>query len=167
MSTMAFQITHITIVYSTNCSDTDKKNIKTPRHRLVRQIHRWLPAQTSSKTKNVSIWWRYHGSNMIGVCMKWSCGYVVFLVIPTDHTNLADRLINHHDMYLSVSPFTYELFWETYMLPDRYQEHSKLCARVQCWRIPTIKRNPTKDVYAGNAFLTIRVRLKSHTMGES
>ena len=46
MSAMASQITSLTIVYSTVYSDTDKKNIKAPRHWLLWGEftgHRWIP----------------------------------------------------------------------------------------------------------------------------
>ena len=63
MSTIASQITSLTVVYSIFYSGADQRNIKAPRH--------WpfcgeftgtgeFPAQRASNAKNVSIWWRHH-----------------------------------------------------------------------------------------------------------
>ena len=58
MTTMASQITSLTVVYSNVYQAQIKENIKAPRH--------WplcgeFPAQRASNAENVSIWWRYHG----------------------------------------------------------------------------------------------------------
>ena len=58
MTTMASQITSLTVVYSTVYSDADKKNIKAPRHwHLCGEFTGTgeLPAQRASNAENVSI----------------------------------------------------------------------------------------------------------------
>ena len=65
MSTMASQISSLTIVYSTVYSGADKKKtIKAPRHwpfcAWNSQVTGEFPAQMASNAKNVSILWRYH-----------------------------------------------------------------------------------------------------------
>ena len=62
MGAMASQITGLTIVCSTVCSDADQRNIKAPRHwPLWWEFtgYRWIPAQRASNAENVSIWWRH------------------------------------------------------------------------------------------------------------
>ena len=49
MSAIAFQITSLTIVYSTFYSGEDQR-----KHRSS------APAQRTSNAENVSIWWRHH-----------------------------------------------------------------------------------------------------------
>ena len=51
MGTIAFQITSLTIVYSTVYSDADQRK---------RQSSGEFPAQMASNAENVSIWWRHH-----------------------------------------------------------------------------------------------------------
>ena len=64
MSAMAFQITSLTIVYSTVYSVTDqRKHQSTASLAFVRGIHRWpvnSPHKGPVKPKIVSIWWRHH-----------------------------------------------------------------------------------------------------------
>ena len=76
MTTMAYQITSLTVVYSIVYSGADKKNIKAPRH--------WplccgeftgtgeFPAKRASNTENVSIWWRHlvHLISVKGGCWE-------------------------------------------------------------------------------------------------
>ena len=65
MTTMASQITSLTVVYSTVYSDADKKNIKAPRHWPLGGEFTGtgeFPAQRASYTENVSIWWRHHNN---------------------------------------------------------------------------------------------------------
>ena len=61
MSAMAFQITSLTIVYSTVYSGADKKNIKAPRHwSLWGEVTGEFTTQRASNTANIFIWWRHH-----------------------------------------------------------------------------------------------------------
>ena len=63
MTTMAYQITSLTVVYSTVYSDADqRKNQNSASLAFVRGIHRTgeFPAQRASYPENVSIWWRHH-----------------------------------------------------------------------------------------------------------
>ena len=63
MSTMASQITSLTIVYSTVYSGADQK---TSRLRVIglsegnSPVTGEFPAQKDSNAKNVSTWWRHH-----------------------------------------------------------------------------------------------------------
>ena len=65
MSTIASQITSVSIVYSTVCVQAEiKENIKAPRHwPLFRNSPKTgeFPAQRASNAEKVSIWWRHHG----------------------------------------------------------------------------------------------------------
>ena len=65
MTTIASQITSLTVVYSTVYSDADQRKHQTPRHwPLCGEFTGTgeFPAQMASKAENVSIWWRHHGS---------------------------------------------------------------------------------------------------------
>ena len=63
-STMASQITSLTIVYSTVYSGTDQRKHQIPASlAFVRGIRRWPvnSPQMASNAEKVSIWWRHHG----------------------------------------------------------------------------------------------------------
>ena len=63
MTTMASQITSLTVVYSTVYSDADqRKHQSSASLAFVGGIHqdRWIPPQRASYAENVSIWWRHH-----------------------------------------------------------------------------------------------------------
>ena len=63
MTTVASQITSLTVVYSTVYSDADQRNIKAPRHcPLCGEFTGTgeFPAQRASYAENASIWWRHH-----------------------------------------------------------------------------------------------------------
>ena len=62
MSTMAYQITSLTIVYATVCSGSDQR-----KHQRVTglcagnsPVTGEFHAQRASNAENVSIWWRHH-----------------------------------------------------------------------------------------------------------
>ena len=64
MTTMASQITSLTVVYSTVYSDADqRKHQSSASLAFVWGIHRdrWIPRTRASYAENVSIWWRHHG----------------------------------------------------------------------------------------------------------
>ena len=68
MTTMASQITSLTVVYSIVYSGADQTKIKAPRHwPLCGELTGTdeFPAQTVSNAVNVSIWWRHHVSHSI------------------------------------------------------------------------------------------------------
>ena len=65
MGAIAYQITSLTIVYSTDYSDANKKKPS-----KLRVTGLWagnspgtgeFPAQMARKAENDSIWWRHHG----------------------------------------------------------------------------------------------------------
>ena len=61
ISTIASQITSLTIVYSTYYSGADQREHESSVSlAFVWGIHREFPAQRASNAENVSIWWRYH-----------------------------------------------------------------------------------------------------------
>ena len=67
MTTMASQITSLTIVYSAVYSEADHQNIKAPPHwPLCGEFTGTgeFPAQRASYAENVSIWWRHHDSHV-------------------------------------------------------------------------------------------------------
>ena len=69
MSTMASQITGVSIVYLTVSSGADQiKNQSFASLAFVRGIHQWkFPTQRASKADNVSIWRRHHEVNIESV----------------------------------------------------------------------------------------------------
>ena len=68
MGAMAYQITSLTIVYSTVYSGADhRKHQSSASLAFVQGIHRG-PAQMARNAENVSIWWRHHGSCERVVC---------------------------------------------------------------------------------------------------
>ena len=64
MSTMASQITSLTIIYSSVYSGADqRKRQSAASMAFVGWIHRWpvsSPHKRASNADNVSIWWRHH-----------------------------------------------------------------------------------------------------------
>ena len=77
MTTMASQITSLTVVYSTVYSDADQRKHQTGTGEF--------PAQRASYAENVSIWWRHHDQS----CCRWvealwaSCDITVINMIIT------------------------------------------------------------------------------------
>ena len=65
MTTLASQITSLTVVYSIVYSDAyQRKHQSSASLAFVWGIHRdrWLPRTRGSYAENISIWWRHHGS---------------------------------------------------------------------------------------------------------
>ena len=64
MSTMASQITSLTVVYSAVYSGADKKNPPKPRVTGLcagnLPVTGEFPTQKASNAENVSTWWRHH-----------------------------------------------------------------------------------------------------------
>ena len=70
MGAIASLITSLTIVYSTDYSDADKKTSKLRVTGLcVGNLPGTgeFPAQMASNAENVSIWWRHHGLSSAGI----------------------------------------------------------------------------------------------------
>ena len=67
MSTMASQLTVVSIIYSTGGSDADKvKHQGSASQAFVRGIHWWSvnsPPKEASDAVNVSNWWCHYGRN--------------------------------------------------------------------------------------------------------
>ena len=57
MGTMAFQITSLTIVYSSVYSGADQRKHQSSASPVTGEF----PAQKASSAEKVSIWWRHHG----------------------------------------------------------------------------------------------------------
>ena len=73
MTTMASQITSLTVVYSTVYSDTDKrKHQSSASLAFMWGIHRdrWIPAQRACYAENFSIWWRHHEQLFPQLCFR-------------------------------------------------------------------------------------------------
>ena len=66
MGTIAYQITSLTIVYSTVYSDADQRKHQSSASLVfVQGIPGEFPAQMASNAENVSIWWRHHGARLL------------------------------------------------------------------------------------------------------
>ena len=68
MTTMASQITSLTVVYSIDHSGADQRKYQSSASvAFVWGIHqdRWIPAQRANNAKNVSIWWRHPKSKTV------------------------------------------------------------------------------------------------------
>ena len=88
MSAMVSQITGITILYSTDYSRCRSK--KTSKFRVT-GLCQWnspvtgeFPAQRTSNTETVSIWWRHHDRWNVSVTKCMYIGLCVYLYIYTD-----------------------------------------------------------------------------------
>ena len=61
MSATAFQITDVSILYSTVCwGANQRKHQSSASLFFVKGIHRWFPSQRASNAENVFIGWRHH-----------------------------------------------------------------------------------------------------------
>ena len=65
MSTVASQITTLSIVCSTICSRAHQRNHQSSTSLALVRGHRWIPSQRASNTESVSIWWCHHEYNLI------------------------------------------------------------------------------------------------------
>ena len=88
MTTMASQITSLTVVYSTVYSDADKtKHQSSASLAFVWGIHRdrWIPRTKGQLPENFSIWWRHHvyffctehSSNNKSWAKDFSCDFIL------------------------------------------------------------------------------------------
>ena len=96
MTTIASQITSLTVVYSVVYSGADQRNINAPRHwPLCGEFTGTgeFPAQRASCEENVSIWWRHHGKVWVNFSPKSRFKSTVvpvmaqFLVAPNHYLN--------------------------------------------------------------------------------
>ena len=81
MTTIASQITSLTVVYSVVYSGADQRNIKVSRHwPLCGEFTGTgeFPAQRASYAENVSIWWRHHGQRQVAMVLQ-APGYEWFV----------------------------------------------------------------------------------------
>ena len=88
MSTMASQITSLTIVYSTIYSSTaQRKHQSSASLAFARGIHRWpvnSPHKRAGNAGNDSIWWRHHEHNT----KPWEYSTLYIRDLIYKHTNL-------------------------------------------------------------------------------
>ena len=73
MDAMASQITGVSIVYSTVCSDADQRKCQSSASlAFMRRIHRLpeFPTQRAINAENISIWWRHYGVDISGLCYQ-------------------------------------------------------------------------------------------------
>ena len=106
MTTVASQITSLTVVYSTVYSDTDKKNIKAPRHcPLCGEFTETgeFPAQRASYAEKISVWWRHHDF-LIGVIIPqtWSKPIMENLKVPSKRTKIGPTWLFYIAIWLMV-----------------------------------------------------------------
>ena len=90
MGAIASQITGLAIVYSTVYSDADKKTSKLRVAGLCAgnsSVTGEFPAQMTSNTENIPIWWRHHEKEGEGADMidDGSLGIKMFSWISTDN----------------------------------------------------------------------------------
>ena len=75
MSTMASQITAVSIVYSTVCSDTDQRKHQSFASLALcvgnAPVTGEFPTQRASNTENDSIWWRHNDKLSLVQVMAW------------------------------------------------------------------------------------------------
>ena len=88
MTTMASQITSLTVVYSTVYSDADQRKHQSSASLAFVWGTGELSAQRASYAENVSIWWRHHG-----IFHPWLLG-----IITTGNSNEGSD-INHKIWY--------------------------------------------------------------------
>ena len=94
MGTIASQITSLTIINSTVCSDADKENIKAPRHWLCAGnslVTGEFPTQMASNEENVAIWWRHHVITRSQQCLSFLVGLLNYSDVTwasCRHTNV-------------------------------------------------------------------------------
>ena len=86
MTTVAYQITSLTVVYSMFIQTQIKENIKAPRHwplcgEFIATDE--FPAQRASNAENGPIWWRHHE-----ICTRLTlcCGLISVNVLPRNWT---------------------------------------------------------------------------------
>ena len=94
MTTMASQITSLTVVYSTVYSDADqRKHQSSASLAFVWGIHRdrWIPHTKGQLRGNVSIWWRHHMQTNPPGTRKWK---VCWLLDLFEHRLYQGRILH-------------------------------------------------------------------------
>ena len=95
MTTIASQITSLTVVYSIVYSGADQRQHESSASlAFVWGIHRdrWFPAQRTSNAENVSIWWRHQDWHLSRHCHAITCEHRID--IPTSVSNTVRCLYN-------------------------------------------------------------------------
>ena len=88
MGAIAYQVTSLTIVYSTVYSDADqRKHQSFASLAFVRGFHRG----PGSNAENISIWWRHHGIPLLLVEAEWLKWLVNSTIIISDNGSSPDR----------------------------------------------------------------------------
>ena len=104
MSAAAFQITGISIVYSTVCSGADqRKHQSSASLAFVRGIHRWpvdSPHKAPSNAENVSIWWRHHELSVFYRSSTWN-------LKPATSTVLLNIIVSAESSFWQLSKGTW------------------------------------------------------------
>ena len=115
MSAMAYQITIVSVVYSTVCLGADqRKHLSSASLTFVWGIHRdlWIPRTKDEWRGKVSIWWRHHVINEIYLPIafqlyEWSC--------PS-----ARPSVRHTFLTMFLSSYHHEIFRSYYHWQKRY-----------------------------------------------
>ena len=106
MTTMASQITSLTVVYSIVYSGADqRKHQSSASLAFVRGTHRdlWIPAQRTSNAENVSIWWRHHEEWLKS---SWLLQMPWHWAISNNHTDFSIVCVSHcpYNTYIAWLP---------------------------------------------------------------
>ena len=91
MTTMASQITSLTVVYATVYSDADQRkhqNSASPAFVWGTHRDRWFPRTRTSYAENVSIWWRHHETCAAALQMTHVTRDVLLSIEPSCSNNL-------------------------------------------------------------------------------
>ena len=129
MSTMAYQITSLTTVYSIVYSVADQgKHQSSASLAFVSGIHRSpdeFPAEMSSNAENFSIWWRHHGPisgrEVIGVSeitLKFSYAYYDSPILPRESGDQPSMITL--DIYRVITVITVEILLTKIALKPRW-----------------------------------------------
>ena len=105
MSPIAFQITSLTIVYSTVYSGTDeRKHQSFASLAFVRGIHHCeFPTQRASNAENVFIWWRHHDGDSFTAFQVWPFSTISFMLHAVSST--FDPFFHLHFFSCNTMPF--------------------------------------------------------------
>ena len=123
MSSLASQITSLTIVYSTVYSRTDQgKHQSSASLAFVRGIHRW-PVNSPHKgpVTNVPIWWRHHASN-----------YVMLVWLPSPENKLitSSCLNLRYNMAKDKNVEVFLFYCCFFSWPQKLREFKSLCSFI-------------------------------------
>ena len=126
-TTIASQITSLTVVYSTVYSDADQsKHQSSASLALVWRIHRdrWIPRTKGQLRGNVSIWWRHHVTRgcmyirhtrdflpWINIILGTEFLFSSHIVLLDQQIKIVNISLKHSHLRAHTSAHTYETHW--------------------------------------------------------